>query len=61
MPLSDYSEDEIIAEAFRIMRKRQAPSPPRKKKPSLCPKGCGNEYGVADMRKHKPKCKGKPA
>lgn len=56
MPLSDYSEDEIIAEAFRIMRERQ-PAAPKKKKLKPCPK-CGNLYGVAEMRVHKPKCKG---
>lgn len=57
MPLSDYSEDEIIAEAFRIMRNRQ-PVAPKPKKLSACPK-CGDLYGVAEMRVHKPKCKGK--
>jgi hypothetical protein len=57
MPLSDYPEDEIIAEAFRIMRKRQRAAP-KAKKLSACPK-CGKEFGVRDLRIHKPKCTGK--
>jgi hypothetical protein len=59
VPLSEagYSEDEILREAAKIMRSKQtAPNP---KKLSLCPKGCGSFYGVAEMRTHKPKCKGK--
>jgi hypothetical protein len=58
-PLSDYPEDEIIAEAFRIMRGRQKAAP-KAKKLTLCPKGCGNEYGARDLRKHIPQCDGKP-
>jgi hypothetical protein len=58
VPLSKagYSEEEILREAAKIMRSKQtAPNP---KKLSACPK-CGNLYGVAEMRTHKPKCKGK--
>jgi hypothetical protein len=58
-PLSDYPEDEIIAEAFRIMRGRQKAAP-KPKKLSLCPKGCGQEFGARDLRKHIPHCDGKP-
>jgi hypothetical protein len=58
-PLSDYPEDEIIAEAFRIMRGRQKAAP-KPKKLTLCPKGCGQEFGARDLRKHIPQCDGKP-
>jgi hypothetical protein len=60
VPLSEagYSEEEILREAAKIVRSRN-PNPPNPKKLSLCPKGCGEMYGVAEMRAHKPKCKGK--
>jgi hypothetical protein len=58
VPLSEagYSEEEILREAAKIMRSKQ--TTPNPKKLSPCPK-CGDMYGVADMRAHKPKCEGK--
>ena len=33
----------------------------RKKVLRECPKGCGCEFGTAEMRTHIPRCTGKPA
>jgi hypothetical protein len=57
VPLSEagYSEAEILREAAKIMRSKQTKAP-NPKKLSPCPK-CGDMYGVAEMRTHKPKCK----
>ena len=45
-----------VREAAKIMWSKQtAPNP---KKLSPCPK-CGDFFGVAEMRTHKPKCQGK--
>ncbi|GGA79577.1 hypothetical protein GCM10011507_33520 [Edaphobacter acidisoli] len=53
MPLSDYPEDEIVAEAFRILRERRRSAKPKNLKP--CPK-CGKLFGVREMRIHIPRC-----
>jgi hypothetical protein len=58
-PLSAYTDDEIIQEAFRRMRSKQK-APPRAKVLSPCPK-CGREFGARELRTHKPKCEGKKA
>lgn len=59
--MSQFTDDELIAEAFRRMRARQRQTgPPKPKKLSPCPKGCGEMFGARDMRIHKPQCKGKP-
>ena len=54
--LSDFPEDEIIAEAFRIMRARQK-GPAKPKALAPCPK-CGVEMGARERRfkcpEHKP-------
>jgi hypothetical protein len=57
VPLSEagYSEEEILREAAKIMRSKQTTAP-NPKKLSPCPK-CGQTYGVAEMRTHKPRCK----
>jgi hypothetical protein len=57
-PLSAYTDAEIFHEAAKRNRAKQL-TPPNPKKLSLCPKGCGKEFGVAEMRKHKPRCPGK--
>ncbi|WP_188760672.1 hypothetical protein [Edaphobacter acidisoli] len=51
--MSDYPEDEIVAEAFRILRERRRSAKPKNLKP--CPK-CGKLFGVREMRIHIPRC-----
>lgn len=58
--MSQFTDDEIIQEAFRRMRKRQKRTgPPRAKVLRPCPK-CEQLFGARDLRKHKPQCKGRP-
>lgn len=56
-PLSQFTDEQIFAEASRRMRAKQI-DPPRAKVLRPCPK-CGLEFGTRELRAHKPKCKGK--
>lgn len=56
--MSEYTDEELFAEAARRMRAKQntLPNPPKMRP---CPKGCGREFNAREMRKHTPKCEGK--
>ena len=56
-PLSQYTDEELFAEAARRMRAKQTHLPnPRVMRP--CPK-CGIEFSARELKIHKPKCEGK--
>ena len=54
-PLSQFTDEEIFAEAARRMRARQTTPNPPVLRP--CPK-CDLHFGARAMRKHIPLCKG---
>lgn len=56
--LSQFTDEEIQREAARRRRANQT-TPPRAKILRPCPKGCGEKFGVREMRVHIPQCQGK--
>jgi hypothetical protein len=58
--LASIPDDELTREYMRRHNARRAQGGGRPKTLTLCPKGCGQELGARELRKHTPGCTGKP-
>ena len=59
--LTAIPDEDLTREYMRRLNERRARGGGRPAVLQPCPKGCGQEFGVRDLRTHIPRCTGKPA
>lgn len=59
--LAAIPDEDLTREYMRRLNERRARGGGRPAVLQPCPKGCGQEFGVRDLRTHIPRCTGKPA